>query len=96
MKKNLVTKTAHQDIDISGCTLSEIVVIITHLINTYGDKAVLIQDSGYENISNIVTFLELETDEEFKERKENERRRKEKIRSRELKELERLKKKYKD
>lgn len=74
---------------------------VDELIEKYGDDAVLHVDSGYNNISEHISFVREETDKEYQQRlKDEERDRvaKEKANAKreqqELKEYKRLHKKY--
>lgn len=71
------------------------------LIEKYGEDAVMHVDTGYDNISEYVSFLREETDAECKKRLKNEEaarvaaaKRAEQLEKNELKEYKRLHKKY--
>lgn len=74
---------------------------VERLINLFGENALVDFDSGYNNISETISYLREETDSEYAKRlKDEERQSKSKVKKkeeseqRERKEFERLKKKF--
>ena len=102
MTKKLVTvaESAREQITEYN-SLKSIRDAVNRLIRQYGEAATVYFDSGYNNISETITYNREETDEEYQKRLKDETRESEQIKmkkdrqeDKERKEYERLKAKY--
>lgn len=96
MSRKIIEDEAYTDV-LAYTSLNGIKLALEELIDTYGENAELIIDSGYSNIDVKVRFTREENDKEYQKRLKNEAREKD-LRvtkeDKERKEYERLKKKF--
>lgn len=96
MKKQMVEDETYSDIA-EYELLRDVKLVLDELINTYGENARLILDSGYNSLDVRVKYYREETEQEYQKRLKNEARERDLIvkkEDKERKEWERLNKKY--